>query len=409
MRIRDFPTQTHAGRSSSNMALEERGQMTGESRQAQDMEILSRLTIRGYEGNTNRDDSFEKLRRELRYVSRLGDEEFATFAELANTHHVVVRALEVVRGATSELASPALEASKDQANKDKVKMEARCERVLAEERVRIERAIGYLHSICDVLESRGCRVAVIKSLDHWPDLGSDLDLYTTADERTVERAMREEFQAHPVERSWGDRLANKWNYRVPGLPELVEIHVQYLGQTGEHAELARRVVKRSVLKNVGGYEFRVAAPEERLVISALQRVYRHFYFRLCDMMDTAALLQSGAVDFGELKRAANSAGIWEGVATYLCLIQNYVQLYGGVVSLPDEVSRSAYSPASSVQFKNGYLRVSKATGTRLYSSQLVEAGKHLDVRALLRLPLLPPLAISALIAHTITGNDKGVW
>jgi hypothetical protein len=379
--------------------------MTGESRQAQDMEILSRLTIRGYEGNTNTDDSIEKLRRELRYVSRLGDEEFATLAELANTHHVVVRAFDILkRVAASESASAALAASEDQEN-----IEERCERVLAEERVRIGRAIGYLHSICNVLESRGCQVAVIKSLDHWPDLGSDLDLYTTADERTVERAMLDEFQAHPVERSWGDRLANKWNYRVPGLPELVEIHVQYLGQTGEHAELAQRVVKRSVLKNVGGYEFRVAAPEERLVISALQRVYRHFYFRLCDMIDTAVLLQGGAVDFGELKRAANSAGIWEGVATYLCLIQNYVQLYGGDVSLPDEVGRSAYSPASSVQFKGGYLRVSKATGTRLYSAQLLEAGKHLDVRALLRLPLLPPLAISALIAHTLTGNDKGIW
>jgi len=26
-----------------------------------------------------------------------------------------------------------------------------------------------------------------------------------------------------------------------------------------------------------------------------------------------------------------------------------------------------------------------------------------------RLPLLPPLAISALVAYRLTGNDKGVW
>ena len=70
----------------------------------------------------------------------------------------------------------------------------------------------------------------------------------------------------------------------------------------------------------------VAAPEERIVISTLQRVYRHFYFRLCDMIDTAALLKVERVDFDELKRAANSAGIWQGVATYLRLIQNYFNL-----------------------------------------------------------------------------------
>jgi hypothetical protein len=379
-------------------------EMKSESQSAKHMEVLSRLTIRGQEADTAAETfaRLEKLRRELRYVARLSEQEFAKFLELANTHHVVVRALNVVRS----IAASGTDALTTEYEKQVVE---RCESALAAERVRIDRAIGYLHSICDVLEARGCRVAVIKSLDHWPDLGSDLDLYTTADESAVERAMREQFGAQPAERSWGDRLAHKWNYSVPGLPELVEIHVQYLGQTGEHAELARRVIERRVPKSVGGSDFLVAAPEERVVISTLQRVYRHFYFRLCDMIDTAALLESGAVDFGALKRAANSAGIWPGVATYLQLIQNYVQSYGGTVVLPNEVMEAAYSPESTVQFKGGYLRVSKATGAKLYSSQLLQAGRHGNVRALLRLPLLPPLAISALVAHSLTGDDKGIW
>jgi hypothetical protein len=385
-------------------------EMKGESPQTRHMEVLSRLAIRGLDENHElaEYDQLEKLRRESRYVARLSDEEFADFAALADTHHVVVRVLNVLRAVAAwqpEAVAPTSENAKRVAEH----CEERCEIVLTDEHARIERAVGYLHSICETLEARGCRVAVIKSLDHWPDLGSDLDLYTTADESSVEKAMRESFGAERVERSWGDRLANKWNYSVPGLPELVEIHVQYLGQTGEHAELAQRVIERRVHRNVGGYDFQVAAPEERIVISTLQRVYRHFYFRLCDMIDTAALLKSGAVHFGELKRAANSAGIWEGVATYLCLIRNYVESYGGTVSLTDDIVQSALSPDSSVHFKSDYLRVSKATGARLYSSQLLAAGRHGDIRALLRLPLLPPLAISALVAHGLTGNDKGIW
>ena len=62
-----------------------------------------------------------------------------------------------------------------------------------------------------------------------------------------------------------------------------------------------------------------------------------------------------------------------------------------------------------VQFSEGFLRVSKVTGAELYASQLLQAGKHRDVRALVRLPLLPPLAISAAVAHSVTGNDKGIW
>src|SRR5262249_41102204 len=155
-----------------------------------------------------------------------------------------------------------------------------CEESLKAERTRIQNAVEKLHSICITLQSRDCDVVVIKSLDHWPDLGSDLDLYTTSSQQQIDRVMRDVFGAHRIEQSWGDRLANKWNYRIPGLPELVEIHVQFLGQTGEHSEMARRVVKRRVQKTVGEYEFYVPAPEERIVISTLQRVYRHFYFRL---------------------------------------------------------------------------------------------------------------------------------
>jgi putative nucleotidyltransferase-like protein len=371
--------------------------MKVESRQAQHIETFSRLLFRAQPEGSELAVScnIEQFRRALRYTASLRHSEFSDFVTLANTHHVIVRALTVLQRAA--------------ALDDEKEVTDQCERALAAERTRIEQAMGFLQSICVALEGRGCEVAVIKSLDHWPDLGSDLDLYTTSDQRSVERAMREEFGAHPVERSWGDRLANKWNYSVPGLPELVEVHVQYLGQTGEHAELARRVIDRKVSKTVGGREFRVPAPEERIVISALQRVYRHFYFRLCDMVDTASLLQSGAVDFRELKRAANSAGIWPGVATYLCLVENYVKGYAGVVSLPDEVRTSAYSRESKVQFKDGYFRVSKATAAGLYSLQLLQAGRHCDVRALVRLPLLPPLAISALVAHSLTGNDKGIW
>jgi hypothetical protein len=138
-------------------------------------------------------------------------------------------------------------------------------------------------------------------------------------------------------------------------------------------------------------------------------VYRHFYFRLCDMLDMTLLMQSEPLDFRELHRAADASGIWPGVATFLFLIQTYIKSYGGELALPREVIASAHDRGKTVEFGNGFLRVSKLTAAGLYGSQLLQASRHRDVRAMLRLPLLPPLAVSALVAHRLTGNDKGIW
>lgn len=373
------------------------GQANTNLHRVQHMETLSRLVIRACCDNDQVTvaSDLEQLKRDLRYVAALEKQERAEFLLLADTHHVTVRALTALRDAA------VLE-------NDKGIVEW-CANALAAEHSRIQRALRSLGMICDFLESNQCKVAVIKSFDHWPDLGSDLDLYTTGDPLRVAQVMKRHCAAHPIERSVGDWLANKWNYDLPGLPELVEIHVQYLGQTGEHQELGRRVIDRRRIKELGGREFHVPAPEERIMIATLQRMYRHFYFRLCDMVDTALLLQADAVDFIELRRAASRAGIWPGVATFLCLVQSYVKSYGGVAPLPDEVLLSAQPQHARVHFKSGFLRVPKAIAASLYGSQVLQAGRRRDLRALLRLPLLPPLAVSALLIYSLTGSDKGVW
>jgi len=324
------------------------------------------------------------------------EQEFQQLAKLADAHHVTVRALRVL----SKLANEG----------GHWHLEEWCEAALVEEQTRITHAVEWLHAIVRCLGDSGCPVCVIKSLDHWPDLGSDLDLYTTCTAEHVVRVMRQKLQAQVEGRSWGDKLANKWNFRVPGLPELVEIHVRYLGQTGEQESMARRVIERSVTKTANEHTFPVPAVEERVLISTLQRMYRHFYFRLCDMADMAALINSATtLDFTELRRAAELGNIWPGVASFLVIVAEYAGRYGGHVELPSEVIETAYSRELRVQFRNSFLRVPIGPAAALYSSQLFTASRHRDMRAVTRLPLLPPLAVSALLAYRFTGSDKGIW
>src|ERR1700693_255191 len=265
------------------------------------------------------------------------------------------------------------------------------------ESARIESAISFLRKICDGFEAAGYDVTVIKSLDHWPDLGSDLDLYTNTDPDDVIRLMKQHFQAEVAPRSWGDRLANKWNFNIPGLPEAVEIHMRRLGQTGEQISIASSVPRRARVIQVANQSFRVPAVSDRLMISTLQRMYRHFYFRLCDIIDSASLADNGAIDYDDLRNSATAAGIWEGVATYLVIVPSYVR-------------SSAQFRGDKLQFRRDFLRVPiLPESAALYAAQLTTLLRNREFKNSVRLSLLPDLATAAAVGMKITGSDKGIW
>lgn len=333
----------------------------------------------------------------VRYVADLSPEEREQFVSLADSNHVVLRALEPVRWTAQatgnqELANWASE-------------------VIEKERGRINNAVAHLHEIVMALENAGCPTTVMKSLDHWPDLGNDLDLYSTASEQKIAEVMTTRFNAHIEDRSWGDRLANKWNFAIPGLPEAVEVHAKRLGQTGEHRQLAERFVTRRVQKTVNGMSFPVPAPEERIIVATLQRMYRHFYFRVCDIVNTAALVESGELNYSELKRAAEFGGIWKGVCSYLKIVNDYVARYRGVgIGLPSEVTRTAPFGGEKVYVRGKFIRVPvMPQGAGLYTEQVTRTALRGDVPATFRLSLLPYLATAAAISFKITGSDKGIW
>ncbi len=330
-------------------------------------------------------------------VSRLGVTDIEALEKLASSNHVIMRAFPDLQVAL-------------QADSNVEAAEA-VGRAVDREQLRIQNALGFLDRICSTLHEKGCPAVVIKSLDHWPDLGSDLDLYSDADASEIVRVMKDSFRAEVAERSWGDRLANKWNFVVPGLPELVEIHVGRLGQTGEQIAVTKSVMARACQRQIGGYQFLAAAPEDRIVISTLQRMYRHFYIRLCDIVDNARLLDERVVDFDYLRSLGLNAGLWEGIATYLVIISGYVESYRGYgAPLPAFVMNSARFGTDQVFFRRDFLRVPiMPHSMNLYAKELKSFLARGDLRNGFRLSLLPCLATAAALEMKITGSDKGIW
>jgi hypothetical protein len=238
-----------------------------------------------------------------------------------------------------------------------------------------------------------------------------LDLYTDADPARIVDIMRVHFKAELADRSWGDRLANKWNFVVPGLPELIEVHAGRLGQTGEQTEVTRSLSSRTRMAQIRSHLFRVPAPEDRIVISTLQRMYRHFYIRLCDIVDNARLLDLQFVDLDYLHSLGSAAGLWEGIATYLTIISEYVEAYRGTgVPLTSLVTGSAKFGTDQVRFRRNFLRVSILPHSlNLYASELMTLLLKGELRNSLRLSLLPGLATAAALELKFTGSDKGIW
>jgi hypothetical protein len=219
------------------------------------------------------------------------------------------------------------------------------------------------------------------------------------------------FNAKIASRSWGDRLAGKWNFLIPGLPEAVEIHMGRLGQTGEQITIAAHLMERTRRVMVGNRAFRVPSVSDRLLISTLQRMYRHFYFRLCDIIDSAALVEMGDIDYLDLRSSATNAGIWEGVATYLVIVSDYVSKYrGSGLELPYFVHAAARFGGDEVYYAREFLRVPiMPQSARLYGSQLAGLLRKMELESGARLSLLPWLATAALVGQRITGSDKGIW
>jgi hypothetical protein len=142
----------------------------------------------------------------------------------------------------------------------------------------------------------------------------------------------------------------------------------------------------------------------------LQRMYRHLFIRICDILNTAKILETDGLDFAELKTAAERAGIWEGVATYLRLVSDFLRKYRGTgLKFPDTLKRSARFGEERIRARNRFFRIPVLPeGASLYARQLTHTIFRGDMRAAARLSLLPPLASAAAIAQ-LTGNNQAIW
>jgi hypothetical protein len=128
-------------------------------------------------------------------------------------------------------------------------------------------------------------------------------------------------------------------------------------------------------------------------------------------VNTVKLVESGELDFLELKKATSAAGIWSGTASYLQIVSDFTKRFRGRgLSLPSLVTKDAKVFGHDVYVRKDFLRVPiMPKGATLYTEQVTKTALNGDVPATFRLGLLPYLASAAAISYKLTGSDKGIW
>jgi hypothetical protein len=251
----------------------------------------------------------------------------------------------------------------------------------------------------------------MKSLDHWPDMGSDLDIFTIGNAKEICGLMKSNFAAELNPQGWSEKLACKFNFRIPGLKRLVEIHVGRLGQTGQQTRIGRALLQRRTVKRFGALEFMVPSPPDQLLLAVLDRLYRHHFLRICDVVNTADLIKNHRIDFERLKQESKQAGIRRGLASYLSVIDEYYAHYKAErLPIPANIKKGASFGVDKVYAHAGFLRVPLfPQSAGLFTRELAKAVKRKDIGKSLRIGLLPPLAVAAGVRFRITGKTKGIW
>src|SRR3989442_11153212 len=107
------------------------------------------------------------------------------------------------------------------------------------------------------------------------------------------------------------------------------------------------------------------------------------------IVDIARLIESADADYIYLQSSAASAGLWDGLATYLQIVSDYVRLYRGEgLALPAAVTSAARFGGVEVHFKRNFIRIPLLPHSAgLYASELVRLLLNGDIRSTLRLSL----------------------
>ncbi|HKY05364.1 MAG TPA: nucleotidyltransferase family protein [Blastocatellia bacterium] len=264
------------------------------------------------------------------------------------------------------------------------------------ERQRVEAQLELIDRIGGVCAERGIDFIFPKAFQHYPDSGSDIDMFVPSHSRGVDRLIVERFNAHPEKRGLYHRVGGTANYRIDGYGSTLEIHHGRLGRFGETDSYVSTLIENGTQIELGGKRFLSPSAEDNIVLHGMLRVYGRLYVRLSDIASTISLVRRGDLDWDYIVTTSRQFGSFHGLCSFLSFAdQIHLEVFGNRLTDYDQRMRNISKGWGRVEFKDGFYRfpVVKTIG-RIYFNKFKVALLSGDFASASRLTLLPLAAAS---------------
>lgn len=260
------------------------------------------------------------------------------------------------------------------------------------ERQRVSAVVKVIARVAELLSARRITFVLTKAFQHYPDMGTDIDILVDDTGLRADHEIVEGLQARVREGTPASVFAGKRFYDVPGSAAPIEIHHARLGLAGEQRSLARRIFRGARRHVVAGISLPIPSPEDQLLLQVVQRIYVHRLIRVSDVVHIDHLL-GDQLDLTALHKGAGESGLRESLAHMLRIAKNLAKHGRGLA-----VDSSRPEPVDGL----GY-RVGTESALRAFAMTGVNAVARGDLDRAGRIACLPALLMATLAARAHRG------
>ena len=266
------------------------------------------------------------------------------------------------------------------------------EEQLRSEQERVHGGMEVIREVSQWCEDKGIPFVVMKTLDQYPDQGHDIDIFIDEGLPELDTIFQKQMGGEVLKRSLCDRLAQKVNYKLPN-GFVLELHCTRLGQVGEHRRLGVEILRQRRAVSVAGVQTFAPPPEGQLLFAVLQRIYRHFNFRICDVVNMTRIATEGGLRLSVLEKLSQPAGIYPGTMMSLVWLQRLVASMG-FTELANKFPELPRVPAHDLDltFTHNFFRFSLGQVVpTVYAREVLTYLRQLSMASVGRLVALVPI------------------
>jgi hypothetical protein len=275
---------------------------------------------------------------------------------------------------------------------------ARFDEAAEDERQRAARMLSLIEGVSRACEEQGVDYLFAKSFQHYPDMGGDIDLFVASRSCAVDEVVLKGTEAEAVSQDLRSRMSGVATHRVSGGEFVLEIYHGRIGVLGEHNALVGQLIRKGERAEVGGRTFLVPSAEDLLILHGMQRVYRHDFIRLCDVLSTISLVGREGLDWDYICRTSEQLGTTYGLRSYLTYVGQIQRETLGRELLPVELRRRLMvESCGRGEFRGGVYTFPRGrVVARIYLGKLRAAVRAGNWDGISRLSLMPFVVAAAL-------------